>query len=264
MTPFSQRYGPWAVVAGASEGLGAAFAKGLARRGLSVLLVARRVDKLQGLADELRGLGVQAQVLAVDLSHPTAAEHVLTAAQPLDVGLLVFNAALAPRGRFLELSVQEQCAALELNGGTLLALTHGLAQRMAAAKRGGVVLMSSLTAFQGSPFLATYGATKSFILSLAEALWFELGPVGVDVLGVCAGATRTPNFERSAPNGAPGLLEPEQVVEEALAALGTRPLLIPGGFNRAASFALRRLISRRAAVRIMGQEGQKLLPPRVD
>lgn len=261
MVDFAQRYGPWAVVAGASEGLGAAFARALARRGVSVLLIARRAEKLEALVSELKGLGVDARALAVDLGAAAAAERVLAEAQALDVGLLVFNAALAPRGRFLSLSAKEQRAALDLNGGTLLELTHGLAGRMATRGRGGVVLMSSLTAFQGSPYLATYGATKSFILSLAEALWFELRPAGVDVLGVCAGATRTPNFERTSPQGAPGLLEPEQVVDEALGALGAGPLLVPGAFNRVASFALRRILPRRSAVRLMGQEGEKLLPP---
>lgn len=258
---FKERYGPWAIVAGASEGLGAAFAIALAQRGVNVLLVARRAEKLEAQAQTVRALGVEARTLAVDLGAPTAVAAVAQAAAGLDVGLLVFNAALAPRGEFLRLPVDEQRAALALNTGALLELTHAIGARLATRGRGGLLLMSSMTAFQGSPYLATYGATKAFILSLAEALWVELAPRGVDVLGVCAGATRTPGFERSSPGSVPGLLEPEQVAAEALDALGDGPLLIPGTFNRLASFALRRFFPRRAAVRLMGAEGKKLLPP---
>jgi short-subunit dehydrogenase len=119
--------------------------------------------------------------------------------------------------------------------------------------------MSSLTAFQGSPFVTTYGATKSFLLSLAEGLWYELSPHGVDVLCVLAGATRTPGYLRQrAQGGAPGELEPEQVAREALAKLGREPSMIPGRFNRLASQLLRRVLPRRAAIRMMGAQTQKL------
>jgi short-subunit dehydrogenase len=129
---------------------------------------------------------------------------------------------------------------------------------MAARGRGGIVLMSSVTAFQGSPYVATYGATKAFLLTLAEGLWFELAPRGVDVLAVCAGATRTPRYLKSAQGRAPGEVEPDVVAREALAALGKRPLVIPGRFNRFASQLLRRLLPRRATVRIMGGQTRHL------
>jgi short-subunit dehydrogenase len=263
MTTFQQRYGPWAVVAGASEGLGAEFARQLAGRGLHVLLVARRATQLDALATELRAAhGVEVQTLALDLGTPQAAADVAAASRALDVGLVVYNAALSPLGEFVSTPVEQPLLALDVNVRTPTALAHHFAGRLVARGRGGLVLLSSLTAFQGSPFVATYGATKSYALALAEGLWFELAPRGVDVLAVCAGATRTPNLLKAAPKGAPGMLEPSEVVTEALAALGGGPLVIPGLFNRFASFLMRRLLPRAATIAIMGKQTRKLqLPP---
>ena len=129
---------------------------------------------------------------------------------------------------------------------------------MAARGSGGIILLSSLTAFQGSPFVATYGSTKAFLLTLAEGLWYELAPSGIDVLAVCAGATRTPKYLKSAVGRAPGELDPGQVVREALDRLGRGPLMIPGRFNRLASQLMRRLLPRRATIRIMGGQTRHL------
>ena len=177
----------------------------------------------------------------------------------LDVGLLIYNAARSPRGELIELPLEEQLAAVDLNVRGPLALAHGFGRRLAARGRGGIVVLSSLTAFQGSPYVATYGATKAFLLALAEGLWLELAPRGVDVLVVCAGATLTPNYLSSrAEGGAPGELEPEQVAREALAALARGPLLIPGRFNRFASQLMRRLLPRRTTIRLMGAQTRRL------
>lgn len=121
--------------------------------------------------------------------------------------------------------------------------------------------MSSLTAFQGSPFLATYGATKAFNLVLGEGLWFELRSRGVDVLACAAGATRTPGFLRASPDGEPGMIEPAQVVEEALGSLGRSGVMIPGRFNRFASFLMRRILPRGTAVGILGNRTRNLTLP---
>ena len=139
-----------------------------------------------------------------------------------------------------------------------LALAHRFGRRLAARGRGGLVLLSSLTAFQGSPFVATYGASKAFLLTLAEGLWFELAPRGVDVLAVCAGATRTPSYLRRSSRKAPGELEADQVAREALARLGRGPSMIPGRFNRFASQLMRRVLPRRTAIRLMGAQARHL------
>jgi len=256
---FVERYGPWALIAGASEGIGAAFAKQLAARGVNLVLVARRREGLAAIEREIAGLApVQVRCLALDLAREDAALALEQATGELDVGLVVYNAALAPTGGFLDLALAEQLAAIDVNVRGPLALAHRFARRLAARGRGGLVLLSSLTAFQGSPWVATYGATKSFLLSFAEALWVELAPRGVDVLAVCAGATRTPNYLRRAQGKAPGELPPERVAREALASLAHGPLMIPGRFNRFASQLMRRLLPRRATIRIMGAQTRHL------
>ena len=259
MDAFVNRYGPWALIAGASEGIGAAFARELARRGLNLVLVARRREPLEAAAREIAGLAkVEVRCLPLDLARADAAAVLENEVAGLDVGLVVYNAALAPAGTFLEIPLDEQLAAIDVNVRGPLAVAHRFGKRMAARGSGGIVLLSSLTAFQGSPFVATYGATKSFLLTLAEGMWFELAPRGVDVLAVCAGATRTPRYLKRAKGRAPGELDPDQVAREALASLGREPLMIPGRFNRLASQLMRRLLPRRMTIRIMGGQTRHL------
>jgi hypothetical protein len=257
-TDFASRYGPWAIVAGASEGLGAAFAKELAVRGLNVVLIARRPEALDGVKRDLANVSpVEVRCVPLDLSRSDAAAAIEEAVAGLDIGLVVYNAALSPGGAFLDLTVEEQLRAIDVNVRGPLSVAHRFGKKLAARGKGGLVLLSSLTAFQGSPFLATYGATKSFNLSLAEGLWYELRPRGVDVLAVCAGATRTPGYLRRSPGKAPGELEPDAVAQEALGHLRDGPFFIPGQFNRFASLMLR-FLPRRRTIRIMGAQTRKL------
>ena len=241
---FRERYGPWALVAGASEGLGAAYAEALARRGLDLILVARQGELLQALAARLH------------LSQPEAAEQIARETQPDEVGLLVYNAAFSAVGRFLDHPMEDHLREVDTNVRTLLGLVNTFGQRMLAAGHGGIILMSSLSAFQGSAYISTYSATKAFNIVLAEGLWEEWRRSGVDVLACIAGAIRTPNYLASSPKRSGGIadatLKPESVVAEALAALGHRPTVIPGRLNRLSSFVMRRLLSRQAAIRIMG------------
>jgi hypothetical protein len=249
----------WALIAGASEGLGAAFAKALAERGHRLILLARRRDVLEAIATPLRAT-VEVVTHAVDLSTPTLDAELRPLLEGREVGVLVCNAAFAALGAFSSLPLADALRSLDVNTRAPVTLIHAVLPGMLARKTGAIVLMSSLTAFQGAPFLSVYGATKAFNVSLAEALWAELRPFGLHVLGVCAGATRTPGYLKTAKQKAPGELEPEQVVEEALRALPHGPLLIPGTFNRFASFVMRRLLPRRMTVAIMGDQGKKLLP----
>jgi hypothetical protein len=153
--------------------------------------------------------------------------------------------------------VDDHLREIATNVRTPLALTYLLGQRMLGRGRGGVILMSSLSAFQGSAFISTYSATKAFNVVLAEGLWEEWRPLGVDVLVCIAGAIRTPNYLASAPKQTGGFsdstLEPEAVAAEALAALGRLPYVIPGRGNRLASFVMRHLMPRRTAIRLMGR-----------
>lgn len=260
---WAQRYGPVALVAGASEGIGAAFARALAEAGFHLVLVARRAHPLEALADELRSAyGVDVRTLPCDLGDEGAADAILEGCRGLEIGLLVYNAAASSVGRFLDTPVETHLRGVAVNARGPVLLAHALGGRMAQRGRGGIVLMSSLTAFQGTPFVASYGATKAFNLVLAEGLWSELKERGVDVLACCAGATLTPGYERATPLRATSRLapkpqDPAEVAREALAALGRRPLVITGRGNRIASFVMRRLLSRRLAVATLEREMRK-------
>ncbi|HEY5158308.1 MAG TPA: SDR family NAD(P)-dependent oxidoreductase [Anaerolineales bacterium] len=254
---FLQSYGPWAVVAGASEGLGAAYAEALARLGLHLLLVARRSELLQTLAARLSAAyGVQVRSLSLDLALQDSAARITHATQDLPVGLLVYNAAFSAVGAFLEHPLDEHLREVDTNVRTPLALLNTFGDRMVKAGHGGIILMSSLSAFQGSAYVANYSATKAYNFVLAEGLWEEWRRGGVDVLACIAGAIRTPNFLASAPRPtgriSDATIQAETVVTEALAALGLRPTVIPGRLNRLSSFVMRRLLSRRLTITIMG------------
>jgi len=256
---FRERYGPWALVAGASSGLGEAFARELAARGLHLLLVARRAGALDALAARLRGEhGVEVATLAADLGGPDLGERAARLAEGREVGLLVYNAAHSVIGPFLERPLDGQLRVLDVNCRGPLVLAHLLGGRMAGRGRGGILLMASLAGSQGNPLLASYAASKAFNLVLAEGLWEELGARGVDVAACRAGATRTPAFEATRPRASVPLLEPREVVLPALAALGRGPSVVPGALNRLAAFAFARLLPRRTSVRIMGRATRRL------
>jgi len=254
---FRQRYGPWGLVAGASEGLGAAYAEALGGRGMDLVLVARRLKLMQALAARLTAqYAINVRCLPIDLARPDAIEQIARETQSLEVGLLVYNAAFSAVGPFIDRPLEDHLREVDTNVRAPLGLVNTFGRRMLAAGHGGIILMSSLSAFQGSAFISTYSATKAFNIVLAEGLWEEWRRGGVDVLACIAGAIRTPNYLASSPKRTGGIsdatLEPEVVVTEALRALGHHPTIIPGRLNRLSSFVMRRLLTRKAAVRIMG------------
>lgn len=251
---FVGRYGPWAVIAGASEGLGAAFAEALARRGLHLLLLARRPEPLEALAADLRArFGVEVAVLAVDLGATDVSERLLAEVGAREVGLVVYNAAFAPVGAFLDRALPDLLRVVDVNVRGPLIVSHTLLPAMVGRRRGGLVVMSSMAGLQGSPRLATYAATKAFLLVLAEGLWGELRGQGVDVVVSAAGAIRTPGYAATRKAEAPGTLDASVVAEETLGALGRGPRIIPGWVNTLAAFFTSRLLPRRAAVAIMAR-----------
>lgn len=253
-----QRYGPWAVVAGGSEGLGAAFARAIARRGVNLALVARRRAPLDALAGELSAR-VEVRVVTADLAEPGAFDAVDQATAGLDVGLGVYNAALSVLGPLLDRPIDDVMRVIDVNVRGPVRFVHGLGPAMVARGRGGLVLMSSLAGFQGSPRLAAYAASKAWNLVLGESLWAELAPRGVDVVVSCAGAIRTPGYQAASGGAeAPGTLDADVVAERTLAGLGRGPLVVPGLVNQLARFTLGRLLSRRAAVGVMDRSTRGL------
>lgn len=261
-TGFVDRYGPWALVAGASEGLGAAYARALAARGLKLVLVARRRQRLEALGAALvTESGVEVRCLNGDLGDRCFVEGLLETCTSLEVGLLVYNAAHAPVGEFVALPLDDLLRVADVNIRGPVALTRGLLPAMTARGRGGVILMTSLAGNQGSPYISMYAASKALTRVLAEGLWYELRDKGVDVLACMAGAVRTPGYSGASDGkDAPGTLDPEQVVEVALRALGRKPVVIPGLVNRVAAAFMTRLLPRKGAVAIMAGNTEGLVP----
>ncbi len=254
---FEQRYGPWAIVAGASEGLGQAWCRRLAERGLNVFLIARREGPLRAEAAEIERLtGVRTAVLATDLAAADATELITAATRDFDVGFLVYNAAYSDVAEFLSQSDDSCRLTVDLNIRGVLLLTRSVAKRLVARGRGGIVLMSSMSGWQGSALMSTYGASKAFITVFGESLWSELRPRGVDVQVCVAGATRTPNFVARTPESKQSgafPMTPNAVVDAALAKLGKGPTVITGGVNRAVHFVLNKLAPRSAAIRFFSR-----------
>jgi short-subunit dehydrogenase len=259
VSAFRERYGPWAIIAGASAGLGEAFAEALAARSLNLVLIARRPEALATLQQKLvTAHHVEVITLAGDLGDATLPQAIADAVGSREVGLLVYNAAHSVRGPFLDHSLEEHLQVLDVNCRAPLALAHRYGRPMVARGRGGILLMASVAGSQGNPLLASYAASKAFNLVLAEGLWDELKKRGVDVLACRAGATRTRGYELSQPKGTVPLMEPQPVVEAALEALGHGPSVTPGWLNRLASFLFGRLLPRRTSIHIMGSATARL------
>ncbi len=252
--PFKEKYGPYALVAGGSDGLGFAYAEAIAKRGLNLVLIARQEERLKAAAARLKDTyKIDVIAIAADMAD---FENVKNRMGALDVsiGLLVYNAAYAPIGLFENTAEDRLALAAAVNVKAPLLLTKLLSGPMIQQKRGGIVLMSSLAGGQGSPNLATYAATKSFNAVLAEGLWKELKPHGIDVIACCAGAILTPGYQQAEKaKPAPGTMEASEVAEQTLNALGRSPIVIPGLTNKIGRFLLTRILSRKAAIGIMSK-----------
>ena len=263
---FAGRYGPRALVAGGASGLGAEYCRQIAATGIDLLILDRDESALAATAAELRSAAGAVDVVTavVDLGQP--AEPLLGAVRQavgdLEIGLLVANAAWSPIGRFLDSDLAALLVAIDINCRAPVVLVHELGARMAERGRGGIIVMSSLAAETGAANVALYSATKAFDLVLAEGLWWELRERGVDVVAIRPGSTRTPGWESSQPasGGIEGVMEPADVVRDALAALGTTPSITAGAANRAAE-AMFRGMTRRDVIELMSGITSRLVTP---
>jgi short-subunit dehydrogenase len=174
----------------------------------------------------------------------------------------VINAAWSPIGQFLDVDLGSLLAAIDINCRAPVVLAHALGSRMAERGRGGIIVMSSLAAETGAANIAIYSATKAFDLVFAEGLWFELRDRGIDVVAIRPGSTRTPGWQSTQPASGDieGVMEPAEVVREALDALGSTPSIVPGTANRAAE-AMFRGMSRRDVIELMSAITSQLIPP---
>ena len=249
--PMLASYGPCAVVTGASDGIGRALALRLASCGFDVFLVARRKALLEEVARECAHYGVQATPYAADLSDPAAVAATLKACEASDVGLLVAAAGFGASGAFVESDLEVELNMIDLNCRSLAHMTHSFGGRFAKRGRGGIVLMSSLVAFQGVPRAANYAATKAYVQSLAEGIRAELKPLGVSVLASAPGPVKS-GFGARAGMAITSGQTPEEVAEGTLNALGRRATVRPGLLAKVLEFSLSPL-PRSARVYAMGR-----------
>jgi short-subunit dehydrogenase len=246
-----RRWGPLALITGASEGIGRAFAERLAASGFDLILVARRAPALSAAAEELsRRHGVRVETIAQDLSLAEGAAQVLAQTQGRDIGMLVASAGFGALGPFLYQSPDSALNMIDLNCRSVVALTHGIATRMVQRGSGGIVLFGSLVGFQGAPLSATYAATKSFVQSFAEGLAVELRPSGVHVLAAAPGPIAS-GFAARARMTMSMTDTPEVVARASLATLGRRVTVRPGALGKLLGWSLA-MLPRWCRVRVMG------------
>jgi short-subunit dehydrogenase len=248
---FRARYGEWAVVTGASSGIGRAIATELAAVGLNLVLVARRRMELEQLARELTAKhGAQTRVLVADLANLSGINEVEVDTKDLDVGLFVAAAGFGTAGAFLDVTLKDEFAMLDVNCRAVLALSLHFGRRFAQRGRGGLVLFGSLVGFQGTPRAAHYAATKAYVQSFAEALHLELAPKGVDVLASAPGPVHS-GFAARAGMQMGAAEKPETVARATLNALGTKMTVTPGRLSKLLTWSLM-TAPRGLRVRIMG------------
>ncbi|BBY23545.1 SDR family NAD(P)-dependent oxidoreductase [Mycobacterium stomatepiae] len=268
---FAAKYGPWALIAGASDGVGAAFAAGLAERGVNVVLLARRPKVLDSVAAEIESrTGAQTRTLAIDLTAPDVATRVAEATSDLEIGFLVYCAGADPNyAPFLDNPIGAAEAMVQRNCMVPMQLCHHFAPAMVKRGSGGIVIFGSGAGLAGAPNIVAYGATKAFDMVFAEALWAELHDKGVDVLGLILGKTNTPALREleyrrghlGAPDGLPvDAASVDDVIAEAFANLTNGPTWMVGEDMRAALQMIASL-TRRQVVELFTQAAAAAMGP---
>jgi short-subunit dehydrogenase len=259
MSKLAERYGPWAVVTGASAGIGAEFARRVAERGINVVLIARRRNRLEELASTIEDMyRVEVRVAPADLTSRDIVEVLQPALANIEIGLLINCAGFGSTGPFLDMDPSVQESMINLHCRAPILLTHEIVQGMRERGRGGVIFVSSVNGFCASRGMANYNATKAYDLLFAEGLAGELRPYGVDVQALCPGGTisefqgvaglDTRNF---GPLARLMFVTPTSVVVTSLRALGHRVTVIPGVLNKIAVLTMR-LMPRRVSTWLLG------------
>jgi short-subunit dehydrogenase len=246
------------LITGASSGIGAAFARKLAARGRNVLLVARSEDKLIALCNELgRQTSIRAQYVVLDLQQPDAAAQLFeeTQKRELEIEMLINNAGFGSMGDFVTLDLNRELEIIQLNVRALVDLTYRFLQPMRERKGGTIINVASTAGFQAVPYMATYAATKAFVLSFSEALWEENRSHGVHVMALCPGVTETNFFEAAGMDHPPMRISqtPEEVVDTALRGLNRKKGTVISGLTNFFTVEAERFFPRSFVTRIAGK-----------
>lgn len=235
-----EKYGDWGIILGATEGIGKAFCEAIAEGGMNVVMVGRRAEKLEELGKEIaEKYAVDYKVIRADFSEADSADKVIEATKDLDMGFMSYVACLHKFGKLQDTSMEDHMKMIQVNILTFLNFMHHYTKLFAAKDKGAIINVSSLTGITSSPYNAEYGAGKSYILKLTEAVAYECRNTGVDVEVITAGSTVTPSWLKNQPGGPAGdaarkaAMLPEDVVKEAFEALGKKRSIIAGERNRA-------------------------------
>lgn len=249
-TRLKTQYGEWALITGASSGIGLELATQLASAGFNLVLNSRDLGKLQEVEKRLKeNTTIEIKIVNADVSETEGIDQIIEATKGLKVGLLIASAGYGTSGNFINSSLHSEINMLRVNCEALLSLTHFYSQQFVEQKRGGIILMSSMVAFQGTPYSANYAATKAYVQTLAEELAVELKPNGVDVLAAAPGPVES-GFSKRANMKMSMSLKPMQVGVPILKALGKKTTVLPGILTKFLVYSLR-TVPRWGKVRIM-------------
>lgn len=246
---FKSKYGTWALVTGASSGIGREIAVLLAQRGLNIVLVGRDSTRLEEVNAIIQSNGVQTKVISAELEEAKEVNRVLEEVSSLEIGLFVGAAGFGSTGPFSEMPIHTESAMIDVNCRTVMIMTQDLGRKMLDRKRGGVILFSSLVGWQGTPISASYAATKAYVQSFAEAIAIEWKPQGVDVLVAAPGPVMT-RFGKEANMNVEKADAADKVAIEIVNALGKRTTVVPGNFAKFLTYSLF-MCPRPVRVRIM-------------
>lgn len=254
MKDFKNKYGPWALITGASSGIGEAFASLLAVEGLNLVLAARRKDRLVALAQKLETqFNIEIRTVEVDLLNQNFLDSIKQVTDDLQIGLLINNAGQLILNSYMETSMKEESKMIDLNIKTPAILTHHFTEKMIRRGKGGIINVASVLAYMGVPFSAAYAATKAYELVKSEGLWYELKKHGVDVLSLNPGLTKsemTNNYDFS--HMPMKLMNPPAVANTAIKALGKKSQVTPGRMNKMLVFMSKHFMSRDMNTKMFG------------
>ncbi len=249
---FLKKYGTWAIVTGATDGLGKQFAIQLAAIGFNLVVVARRKNLLDDLSKELNAsYKVDCISIDLDLSTNDAVTLLYEKTSHLDIGLIVAAAGFGTSANLIDADIKVEKQLIDLNCRSLMEMSHIFGKKFSTQKKGGMILISSLLGFHGAFGTANYAASKAYVQALGEALYFELRKYNVDVLTVAPGPINT-GFAAAAGMEFSMALKPENVAKQSLAALGKKITLLPGFLTKFLYLSLSMLVFRNLKVMVMG------------
>ncbi len=256
---FLEKYGSWAVITGASSGIGVEFAKQIAALGLNTVLVARRKARLEALAKELESqYKIKTLCVECDVAEDGFQNIILDATKDLEVGLMVNNAGINCEGQFFRGDLNRNMQMIQVNMKAPFVLAYEYGKKFVEQKRGGIIFTSSISAFNAHPYLSHYAATKAYILSLAESMNYEFKDKNVDVIALCPGMTKSEMTKGMKDSML--LMEAKPVVESALQELGKSAVIIPGIVNKVQSFINSRMLGRISARNFSAKVLENVLP----